>query len=233
MVDINLFARDFTGTGEEGLMPTVFAFDWVPDFAKGYVRDLPVRWALEEAGISYEVRLISHGQKNAAAYCERQPFAQVPAYEDGDLCLFECGAIVLHLAATGSSLMPEDAGGKARVTSWVMSALNTLDPAIRTRRLIKDFDGAPAALLAKAEDLVQSRLAVIAKILAQREYLEHCFSVGDLMMAFIMRSLDDTSFVRGDPVLGPYLTRCLSRPAFKRALAAQLADFTGSPPQGA
>ncbi|GAA0539607.1 glutathione S-transferase [Rhizomicrobium palustre] len=207
-------------------MITVSAFNWVPDFAKGLVRDLPVRWALEEAGLSYSAKLIGHPDKDTATYRDWQPFGQVPAFDDGKLRFFESGAIVLYIAEQSPVLLPDDPFQRRRAISWLFAALSTIDPVIRGFHLVEE---APAAR-EKVSGLLKSRLAALAAVLKNKEYLEDRFTVGDLMMGFVLRSLRDTDLVFGDTVLGPYLARLEARPAFARALSAQLGDFLAEPP---
>ena len=210
-------------------MITISAWNWVPDFARGLVRDLPVRWALEEAGLSYTAMVIGRADQASAQYGQWQPFRQVPAYDDGVVRLFESGAIVLYIAGQSPTLLPQDAALRARVTSWVIAALNTIDPVIRSFHLVGDSDEAPA-LREKVAALLKTRLAALTEALGDKDYLTGTFSAADLMMAFVLRNLRTTELVTADPILGPYLARCEARPAFQRALAAQLADFLPEPP---
>jgi len=210
-------------------MITISAWNWVPDFARGLVRDLPVRWALEEAGLSYTAKVIGRPDQASAQYREWQPFRQVPAFDDGVVRLFESGAIVLYIAEQSRTLLPQDAALRAQATSWVIAALNSIDPVIRSFHLVGDSDEAPA-LAEKVGALLTTRLAAVATALGDKDYLTGSFTAGDLMMAFIMRNLRTTERVTADPILGPYLARCEARPAFQRALAAQLADFLPEPP---
>ena len=209
-------------------MITVFAYDWVPDFAKGLVRDLRVRWALEEAGKPYQVKLITHEEKLTPAYRALQPFSQVPAYQEGDLTLHESGAILLHIAQTSVSLLPSDETGRARAVAWVFSALNSVEPFVFGLLNVDVFnrDAAWAKdARPSAEALVKKRLADLAERLNGRDWLEDRFTVGDLMMATVLRFLRHTDLVTSDPVLGPYLKRSEARPAFQKALADQMASF--------
>jgi glutathione S-transferase len=212
-------------------MITITGYNWVPDFAKGHVRDIRVRWALEEAGLPYTVRLIDHVEKTTPAYRAWQPFSQVPAYRDDDIELFETGAIVLHIGERSEKLLPKDPAGRARAVMWTIAALNSIEPFLMGLADIDIFN--PGAAWAKerrpeAEAKVKKRLADLAERLKGREWLEDRFTAGDLTMAAVLRGLDHTSLVKGDPVLGPYLERCLSRPAFRKALKEQLASFDDS-----
>ena len=194
---------------------------------QGQVRDLAVRWVLEEAGIPYEVRLIGPEEQNSAAYRALHPFGKVPAYEDGDIALFESGAIVLHVAEK-TSLLPEEPAARARAKAWIFAALNSVDP--ETIALC-DIDHWAAdeewgkqrrpALAA----MVQTRLDDVAAALSGRDYLVDRFSAADIMMIMVLRALRHTSMVSDLPTLRAYRDRCEARPAFQRALKGQLDAF--------
>jgi len=209
-------------------MITLSAFGSVPEFAQGVVRDVRVRWALEEAGIPYRERLLAFGDNAGAAYKMLQPFGQVPAIETDDFNLFESGAIVLHIAEQSPALMPADSAGRARTITWAFAALNTVEPAIQ--RLI-DIDvfqaGDPSAAKRRpaAVDGVQKRLAAVEARLGDRDYLEDRFTAGDLLMTTVLRILRHTDLVSGRPVLKRYQARCEARPAFQKALADHLRPF--------
>jgi glutathione S-transferase len=212
-------------------MIQVSAFRWVPAFAQGYVRDLRVRWALEEAGLAYQTVLIDAAVQNSAGYRRWQPFGQVPAYRDGEVEIFESGAIVLHVAARSVALMPQDAAGRARVMTWVLAALNSIEPATRNLIDIEDSgDAWPQAPRARAEALVNERLASLSAWLGANDYLEKQFSAGDLMMTTVLRELGDSPILAKFPTLAAYFRRCEARPAFVRALAAQMRDFQDNAP---
>jgi glutathione S-transferase len=209
-------------------MITVTGYNWVPDFARGLVRDLRVRWALEEAGLEYQVKLITHEEKLTPDYRALQPFSQVPVYQDGDVALFESGAIVLHVSSSSASLLPTDRAGQARAKAWVFAALNSVEPFIMGLIDVDLFSREePWAKQSRShwEAKVKKRLSDLAERLARREWLEDRFTVGDLMMVTVLRILRHTDLVTSDPVLGPYLARCEARPAFQKALADQLASF--------
>jgi glutathione S-transferase len=198
----------------------------VPPFAQGIVRDLRVRWALEEAGIPYRVKLI--GPENRADYVAMQPFGQVPAIDDDGLVLFESGAILLYLGERSEVLLPKERGARERAVVWVFAALNSIEQSIQTLTALDFFY--PGVAWAKeqrptAEAAAKRRLAQLASALGEREYLEGRFSVGDLMMATVLRIARHTDLVAAEPKLAAYLARCEARPAFQRALAAQLANF--------
>jgi glutathione S-transferase len=209
-------------------MITLSAFRSVPEFAQGVVRDVRVRWALEEAGIPYRENLLAFGDNAGAAYRALQPFGQVPAIETDEFSLFESGAIVLHIAERSEALMPADANGRARATTWAFAALNTVEPAIQ--RLI-DIDvfqaGDPSAANRRpaAVEGVQKRLAAVEDWLDGRDYLEDRFTAGDLLMTTVLRILRHTDLVSERPGLARYVARCEARPAFRKALADHLRPF--------
>jgi glutathione S-transferase len=217
-------------------MITLTAFRWVPPFAQGQVRDLRVPWALEEAGLPYQVRLIGPETQNTAAYLAQQPFGQVPVYEEAGLVLFESGAIVQHIAQKSSALMPPDPEGRARVSAWLFAALNSVEPSIMDFAVLDVFHaGEEWARLRKpsAEDMVRRKLARVADWLKHRDFLEEeRFTAADLLMATVLRILDDTDLVE-QAGLAPYLERCLSRHGFQKALKDQLATFEANAPQPA
>jgi glutathione S-transferase len=213
-------------------MIKVSAFRWVPDFARGLVRDLRVRWALEEAGLPYESRLIGPEDQKSARYRAMQPFGQVPAYEEDGLVLFESGAILLHIAERSDALMPREANSRARVTTWMFAALNSVEPNIQNLTAIDLFhakedwakERRPGALQA-----AQTRLMALADWLDGRDYLEDRFTVADLLMTTVLQIPRQTNLVAQIPVLDAYRLRCEARPAFKKALADQMADFVERP----
>lgn len=210
------------------MMRRVSAFAWVPDFAQGLVRDLRVRWALEEAGLPYQERLLGMGEHKQDAFRRLQPFGQVPVYEEDGLALFESGAIVLHIARQSEALMPEDAARRARVETWVFAALNTIEVPIHGLVEIDLFNADQEwARLRRPDALEQVRLRLdeLAAALRGRDYLEGRFTAADLMMTTVLRILRHTDLVSAHPVLAPYVARCEARPAFQKALAGQLAPF--------
>jgi len=217
-------------------MITVSCYDWVPDFAKGHVRDLRVRWALEEAGMAYQSKPIDHVEKNSPEYRAWQPFSQVPAYDDGEIRMFESGAIVLRIAEQSEALMPADPKGRARTMMWLIAALNSIEPFVFGYSVAAVFNReAPWSAEARPvfEQMLKKKLADLSQWLQGREWLEDRFTAGDLMMACALRSVAERDFFKADPVLSAYYERCIARPAFQRALAAQMADFTGEAPQQA
>jgi glutathione S-transferase len=211
----------------------VSSFKWVPDFARGQVRDLRVRWVLEEAGRPYENRLIDFETKETPAYRAQQPFGQVPVYEEAGLSLFESGAIVLHIAQSSPALMPEDPAGRARAMAWVFAALNSMEQYIQGYAELDAFhagaDWMPGRKAA-IEPMLRKRLSDLAAHLKDRDWLDDGrFTVGDLMMATVLRILEGQGFVEAEPVLVAYQARCLGRPGFRKALADQLASFADKP----
>lgn len=210
-------------------MITVTAFPWVPPFARGQVRDLRVRWALEEAGLPYEARLLRDGEGDTPEYRALQPFGQVPVFEEDDFVLFESGAIVLHIGERSETLLPKDPYARARATQWVIAALNSIEPFIMNVALIDLFYANEEwAKLRRpgAEAFVRRRLAGLSRSLGDKRFLEgDRFTAGDLMMASVLRILHYTDIVSSDPKLAAYVERCTARPAFQLALAAQMRDF--------
>lgn len=210
-------------------MITVSAFKSVPDFAKGQVRDLRVRWALEEVGLPYRSRLLASGDQDKPEYRALQPFGQVPVLQEDRLTLFETGAVLLHIAAKSEVLMPKDAVAQAHATQWLIAALNSVEPALVNFFLVDVvFAKEEWAKLRRtgALEFAKRRLSGLSNALGDKAYLDgDRFTVGDLMMATVLRIPAHTDLVTSDPRLGPYLLRCTGRPAFKRALDAQLGDF--------
>jgi len=208
-------------------MITISAFEWVPDFAQGQVRDLRVRWALEEAGLPYRTRLLAMGDQDKPEYRALQPFGQVPIFEEDGFVLFESGAIVLHIGERSEILLPHDAQARARATQWLIAALNSIEPWLMQVALIDLFyAGEDWAKLRRpgAVEFAHMRLAGLSVALGDKPYLDgDRFTAGDLMMASVLRILPDLT--REHANLGAYLDRCTARPAFQRALAAQLGDF--------
>jgi glutathione S-transferase len=217
-------------------MITLYAYRWVPDFAQGYVRDLRVRWALEEAGIPYKERLIGLEEKASPDYLAIQPFAQVPAIEEDGELLFESGAIVLGIARRSERLMPTDPAGRARTEAWMFAALNSIEPVVANLADIDMFAAGEAWATARrpaAAEAVAVRLAQLDGWLGERDYLEDRFTTGDLMMTTVLRDLGHTDMVERHPRLAAYRDRCMARPAFGKALADQLRSFEENTPVAA
>lgn len=215
--------------------PIITAYDWVPDLAKGQVRDLRVRWALEEVGQDYDVLYLSQGEQKQEPHRARQPFGQVPTYEDGELILFESGAIVLHIAERfGGGLLPSDPGARARAIEWAFAALNTVEPPLSDYAIATFFEGDKpwsAPRLPSVEERIHERLGELSNRLGSRDWLDaSSFTAGDLLMVAVLRMTEGTGLLDRYPNLSDYVARGTARPAFQRALAAQLAGFTGAPP---
>ena len=200
---------------------------------QGQIRDLAVRWVLEEAGTPYEVRLVGDEERNSPGYRALHPFGKVPAYEDGEVALFESGAIVLHVAEQ-SALLPEDPAARARARAWVFAALNSVDPDIIALGDIDHFAAEEAwgkERRPALESMVKTRLNDVAAHLAGRDFLVERFSAADIMMIMVLRALRHTSLVTDIPTLRAYRDRCEARPAFQRALAGQLQTFAQHAPK--
>ncbi len=207
-------------------MITISAFHWVPPFAQGQVRDLRVRWALEEAGLPYRARLLEMGDQDKPEYRALQPFGQVPIFEEDGQVLFETGAIVLHISERCEALLPKDTGARARATQWLIAALNSVEPHIMNVAAIELFyaDQEWAKLRAPgARDFAGHRLGCLARALGDKPYLDgDRFTAGDLMMTTVLRIIPELIV---EPTLRAYVERCTARPAFRRAYDAQMADF--------
>ena len=212
---------------------TITAFERSPDGGKGLARDTRVRWALEEVGQPYQVRLVSLRAMKEPAHQALHPFGQIPTYEEGDLALFETGAIVLHIAERHAGLLPNDASARARAISWMFAALNTVEPPILDRGI--------AALLERnktwyeerqpiLEDRVRVRLGELSSRLGNADWLDDAFSAGDLLMVTVLRRLSGSGILEKYSNLAAYVARGEARPAYKRAFDAQLAVFTAKPP---
>lgn len=212
---------------------TLTAFRWVPEFAQGYVRDLRIRWALEEAGLPYEVVLIDPQIQASPTYRAWQPFGQVPAYRDDDVEMFESGAIVLHIAEKSEALAPRDAAGRARVATWVIAALNSIEPHAQNLVNLDSFYAGQAWTEGRrpsAQALLDSRLASLSAWLGDKDWLEGLFSAGDIVMVMVLRELVDSGALARFPNLDAYRRRGEARPAFVRALDAQMQTFRDNAP---
>jgi len=210
-------------------MITLTTYKWVPDFAAPLMRAFRVRWALEEAGLPYDIRLVALGpEQRSPEHLARQPFGQAPAIEDDGLILHESGAIALYIAEKSDALMPRDRVGRERATAWVFSALNTIEPAVQELGSIIFFhkDAAWAKeRRPQVEEFLRLRLGQLADALGDKDYLEDRFTVGDLMMSDVLRIIDSTGIVDGFPKLRAYRDRCQARPAFQRAMKDQMEGF--------
>ena len=206
------------------------AFRWVPPFAQGWVRDLRVRWALEEAGLPYEVILIDG---DTQGYRRWQPFGQVPAYRDDEVEMFESGAIVLRLAAKSEVLAPRNEAGLARVSTWIFAALNSIEPQAQTLVQLDSFYAGEAWVAGRrpsAQVNLDARLTSLSNALGDKPYLEDRFTAGDIVMATVLRELEACGALKRFPNLDAYRARCLARPAFAKALQDQLQTFRENAP---
>jgi glutathione S-transferase len=213
--------------------PTITAFERSPDRGKGLARDTRVRWALEEVGQPYEVRLVSFKAMKEPAHLAVQPFGQIPTYEEGDLGLFETGAIVFHIAERHAGLLPDDANARARAITWMFAALSTVEPPIlelANARLLEGDKSWAAQRMPLVEDRVRTRLGQLSRRLGDADWLDGAFSAGDLMMVSVLLRSRASGLLDEHANLSAYVARGEARPAYKRAFAAQLAVFTGNPP---
>lgn len=213
----------------------ITAFRWVPPFAQGLVRDLRLRWALEEMGRAYHVRLLDATKPRPREYFCEQPWGQVPSYRDDEVQLFESGAILIHLGMKDDRLLPVDTEGKMRAIAWVIGTLNSVEPAIFPLTLLDVFNkGEPWAREARPKfmDLLNGRLKCLSEALGDKEWLEERFTIGDLTLVTALRQLRDTEGLDQFPNLSALVKRGEERPAFKRALSDQLAVFREHEPQG-
>jgi glutathione S-transferase len=213
------------------MIPTITAFAASPDRGRGLARDMRVRWALEEVGQPYEVRLVSFSEMKEPAHLALHPFGQIPTYEEGDLALFESGAIVLRIAERSAGLLPAEANGRARAIAWMFAAVNTVEPPLLEFSspfvLERDkpwFD----ARLPVVRERLHIRLAELSDRLGEAEWLDGAFSAGDLMMAGVLVRAKPSGQLEPHPNLAAYVARAEARPAYQRAFAAQLAVFTAS-----
>jgi len=212
----------------------ITAFRWVPDFAAGLVRDLRIRWALEEIGRPYRVRLLDAFNPRPADYFLEQPFGQVPAYRDDDVHLFESGAILIHLGLGDERLLPADANGRGRAIAWLVAALNSVEPAILELSAIDLFhrgqdwtrERRPQVI-----DKIRERLRLLADALENRDWFEGRFTIGDLMVVSVLRNLRHTGLVAEQPRLAALVQRGEARPAFRQAMSDQLAVFAAHRPE--
>ncbi|MPZ57011.1 MAG: glutathione S-transferase family protein [Rhizobiales bacterium] len=213
------------------MTPIITAFERSPDGGKGLARDMHVRWALEEAGQPYDVRLLSFKAMKEPEHLALHPFGQIPTYEEGDLALFESGAIVFHIAERHAGLLPDDANARARAITWMFAALNTMEPPIFDRDLAKVLDRDEPwyeQRLSALEDSIRKRLSDLSSRLGDADWLDGAFSAGDLLMVTVLRRLQGSGMLEEYPNLSAYVARGEARPAFKRAFDAQLAVFTAA-----
>ena len=210
------------------MIPTITAFESSPDRGKGLARDMRVRWALEEVGQPYDVRLVSFKQMKQPAHLALHPFGQIPTYEEGDLALFETGAIVLHLAQHHAGLLPDDANARARAITWMFAALNTVEPPIVERSMIWLLERDEpwyAQRLPDVEERLRKRLGELSRRLGDADWLDGAFSAGDLMMVSVLLRSKGSGILEEFQNLCAYVARGEARTAYQRAFAAQLAVF--------
>jgi glutathione S-transferase len=217
------------------MTPTITAFERSPDRGRGLARDMRVRWALEEVGQSYQVRLVSFTEMKKPAHRLLHPFGQIPTYEEGDLALFESGAIVFHIAERHAGLLPHDASARSRAIAWMFAALNTVEPPILDRgnaTLLEHDKTWYEDRLPILEDRIRVRLGELSNRLGNADWLDGAFSAGDLLMVTVLRRLNGSGILEKYSNLSAYVARGEARPAYKRAFADQLAVFTGKTPTG-
>jgi glutathione S-transferase len=217
------------------MIPTITAFERSPDGGKGLARDTRVRWALEEAGQPYNVRLVSFQAMKEPAHLRLHPFGQIPTYEEGDLALFETGAIVFHIAQRHPVLLPDDGHARARAITWMFAALSTIEPPILELVTAKFQEGDKPwtpERLPLVMDRIRRRLDQLSARLGDADWLDGAFSAGDLLMVSVLLRLRPSGLLDEFPSLAAYIARGEARPAYKRAFEAQLAVFTGQPPAG-
>jgi glutathione S-transferase len=208
--------------------PTITAFERSPDRGKGLARDMRVRWALEEVGQAYDVRLVSFAEMKQPAHLALHPFGQIPTYEDGDLALFESGAIIFHLAEQHPGLLPDEANARARAIAWMFAALSTVEPPIVERSMATIVERDKpwfAARMPMLDDRVRDRLNQLSARLGDADWLDGGFSAGDLLMVTVLLRLSSSGILKDYPNLSAYVARGEARPAYKRAFEAQLAVF--------
>ena len=214
------------------MTPTITAFERSPDRGRGQARDMRVRWALEEVGQAYDVRPVSFSEMKQPAHRALQPFGQIPTYEEGDLALFDSGAIVFHIAERNAGLLPDDANARARAITWMFAAVSTLEPPIVDREtaiLLERDEAWQKQRLPMVEDRIRGRLSELSDRLGDADWLDGGFSAGDLMMVSVLLRLRPSGLLDEFPTLAAYVARGEARPAYQRAFAAQLAVNAGKP----
>jgi glutathione S-transferase len=214
---------------------TITAFESSPDRGQGLARDMRVRWALEEVGQPYDVRLLSFSELKQPAHLALHPFGQIPTYQEGDLALFESGSIVFHIAERHAGLLPDDANARARAIAWMFAALGTVEPPIVDLEILallerdKDWYEARRPMV---ESRIRARLDQLSNRLGDADWLDGAFSAADLLMVTVLRRLEGDGILERYPTLSAYIARGEARPAYQRAFAAQLAVFAGSQATG-
>ncbi|MBR0740401.1 glutathione S-transferase family protein [Bradyrhizobium liaoningense] len=212
-------------------MPIITAFENSPDRGRGQARDMRVRWALEEAGQPYDVRLLSFAAMKAPAHLALHPFGQIPTYENGDLALFESGAIVLHIAEGHHGLLPTEANARSRAIAWMFAALSTVEPPIVELTMAMLFERDRSwyeQRLPMLQERVRVRLGELSRHISGADWLDGAFSAGDLMMVTVLRRLNTSGLLDEYPDIAAYVARGEARPAFRRAFDAQLAVFNAA-----
>ncbi|KJF68539.1 glutathione S-transferase family protein [Rhizobium nepotum] len=207
---------------------TITAFERSPDGGKGLARDTRVRWALEEVGQPYDVRLLSFKAMREPEHLALQPFGQIPTYEEGDLVLFESGAIVFHIAERHAGLLPGDANARARAITWMFAALSTVEPPIVDRSIARYVEGDKSwydERLTMLDERIRKRLGELSRSLGDADWLDGAFSAGDLLMISVLQRIKSSGILDEYPNLSAYVARGEARPAYKRAFADQLAVF--------
>lgn len=210
------------------MIPTITAFANSPDGGQGQARDMRVRWALEEAGQPYDVRLVSFAEMKQPAHRALQPFGQIPTYEDGEFTLFESGAIVFHIAERHPGLLPEDPAARARAITWMFAALATIEPPIVDREAAEYTEGDKPWYdehLATVDARIRHRLGDLSRRLGDADWLDGQFSAGDLVLVGVLRRLEGSELLAEHPNLAAYVARGKARPAFQRAYSAQYSVF--------
>jgi glutathione S-transferase len=213
------------------MTPIITAFERSPDRGRGQARDMRVRWALEEVGQPYRVRLVSFSEMKEPAHRSLHPFGQIPTYQEGDLALFESGAIVLHIAQRHGGLLPEEANARARAITWMFAAVSTLEPPIVDREIVTFLERDKTwyeQRLDMVKDRIRHRLGELSVSLGNADWLDGAFSAGDLLMVTVLRRLNGSGMLEKYPNLSAYVARGEARPAFRRAFDAQLAVFTAA-----
>ena len=217
------------------MTPTITGFEASPDQGTGMARDMRVRWALEEVGQPYDVRLVSFSDMKEPAHRRLHPFGQIPTFEEGELALIESGAIVFHIAEHHAGLLPDDPNARSRAISWMFAAVNTVEPPIvelGMATLVERDKTWYAERQPILEERVRVRLGELSSRLGKSDWLDDAFTAGDLLMVTVLRRLDGSGLVEKYPNLSAYVARGEARPAYKRAFEDQLAVFTGKPPPG-
>jgi glutathione S-transferase len=211
--------------------PTITAFESSPDRGRGLARDMRVRWALEEVGQPYDVRLLSFSAMKEPAHLALHPFGQIPTYEEGDLALFESGAIVFHIAERHAGLLPDDANARSRAIMWMFAALSTVEPPIVDRDIVRYAERDKSwrdERMAMVNDRIRVRLGELSTRLRDADWLDGAFSAADILMVHVLRRFEGSGLLDEYPNLAAYIARAEARPAYERAFAAQLAVFKGT-----